>query len=46
MATARIPQLTFECYPTTKTLTHFDHEHASTDGEVVSLKAQDDSRSQ
>lgn len=42
MATACIPQLTFKCYPKTKTVARFDQAHASTDGGVVLLKALDD----
>ena len=42
MATECIPQLTFKCYPKTKTVARFDQVHASTDGGVVLLKALDD----
>ena len=42
MATEYIPQLTFKCYPKTKTVARFDQAHASTDGGVVLLKALDD----
>jgi hypothetical protein len=42
MATECIAQLTFTCYPKTKTVARFDQAHASTDGGVVLLKALDD----
>lgn len=41
MATACIAQLTFTCYPKTKTVARFDQAQASTDGGVVVLKALD-----
>src|SRR5450759_4114963 len=42
MATECISQLTFKCYPKTKTVARFDQAQASTDGGVVLLKALDD----
>ena len=41
MATECIAQLTFECYPKTRTVARFDQARASTDGGVVLLKALD-----
>ena len=41
MATECIAQLTFECYPKTRTVARFDQAQASTDGGVVLLKALD-----
>ena len=35
MATDCIAQLTFKCYPKTKTVARFDPAQASTDGGVV-----------
>src|ERR1700682_1162079 len=42
MATECIPQLTFKCYPKTKTVARFDQAPASTNGGLVLLKALDD----
>jgi hypothetical protein len=42
MATECLPQLTFTCYPKTKTVARFDQAQASTDGGVGLLKALDD----
>ena len=42
MAPEWIPQLTFKCYPKTRTVARFDQAQANTDGGVVLLQALDD----